>query len=79
MSLRVEFTVEPFVLGHPGPHVLAAVDAVRDWGVEVDFGPFGSNFAVDPADVGQVVGVLLDAAYRNGATHVTVQVGGSDE
>lgn len=78
--LEVVFTVEPFVVGHPGPHVLAAVEAVRTWGVEVEFGPFGSNFTVSATDVGRVVGVLLDAAYANGATHVTVQVGsGEDE
>jgi uncharacterized protein YqgV (UPF0045/DUF77 family) len=74
--LDVVFTVEPFVVGNPGPHVLAAVEAVRERGVEVEFGPFGSSFAVAPEGVGAVVGALLDAAYANGATQVTVQVGG---
>jgi uncharacterized protein YqgV (UPF0045/DUF77 family) len=74
--LDVVFTVEPFVVGSPGPHVLAAVDAVKACGVEVEFGPFGSTFNVATDAVGKVVGALLDAAYANGATHVTVQVGG---
>ena len=74
--LDVVFTVEPFVVGNPGPHVLAAVDAVKAWGVEVEMGPFGSTFNVAADGVGKVVGALLDAAYANGATHVTVQVGG---
>lgn len=75
--LEVVFTVEPFVVGNPGPHVLAAVEAVRSSGAEVEFGPFGSTFSVAPDAVGSVVGALLDAAYANGATQVTVQVGGS--
>lgn len=75
--LEVVFTVEPFVVGNPGPHVLAAVEAVRASGAEVEFGPFGSTFTVSPEGVGAVVGSLLDAAYANGATQVTVQVGGS--
>ena len=31
--VRIEFTVEPFVDGHPGPHVAAAIGAVeaRGW------------------------------------------------
>ena len=77
--LEVTFTVEPFVAGQPGPHVLAAVDAVRSSGRDVEFGPFGSTFSVDSADVGRVVGGLLDAAYANGASHVTVQVDGVDQ
>jgi uncharacterized protein YqgV (UPF0045/DUF77 family) len=71
----VVFTVEPFVVGNPGPHVLAAVDAVKAHGVEVEFGPFGSTFRVAADGVGKVVGALLDAAYAHGATQVTVQVG----
>ena len=77
--LEVTFTVEPFVAGHPGPHVLAAVDAVRSFGPDVEFGPFGSTFSVGPSDVGRIVGALLDAAYSNGASHVTVQVDGMDQ
>jgi hypothetical protein len=74
--LEVTFTVEPFVAGQPGPHVLAAVDAVRALGADVEFGPFGSTFIVAPDQVGRAVGGLLDAAYAHGATHVTVQVDG---
>jgi uncharacterized protein YqgV (UPF0045/DUF77 family) len=77
--LDVVFTVEPFVVGNPGPHVLAAVDAVTACGVEVEFGPFGSTFSVAPDAVGKVVGALLYAAYANGATHVMVQVGGAQQ
>ena len=72
--LHLEFTVEPFVEGNPGPHVLAAVAAVEQHGIHVEFGPFGSSCDVPVAEVGVVVGSLLTAAYGNGATHVSVHV-----
>jgi uncharacterized protein YqgV (UPF0045/DUF77 family) len=71
---HVEFTVEPFVEGRPGPHVAAAIDAARASGAVVDVGPFGSSCEVASADVGAVVGSITDAAIGHGATHVTVHV-----
>jgi uncharacterized protein YqgV (UPF0045/DUF77 family) len=70
----VEFTIEPFVEGRPGPHVTAAIDAARVRDVEVDVGPFGSSCTVGLASVGELVGSISDAAFANGATHVTVHV-----
>jgi uncharacterized protein YqgV (UPF0045/DUF77 family) len=70
--LRVEFTVEPFVEGQPGRHVLAAVEAVESLGVEVEFGPFGSSFEAEAPLAGRAVQALLDAAHAHGATHVNV-------
>ncbi|HET6950328.1 MAG TPA: hypothetical protein VFI47_08135 [Acidimicrobiales bacterium] len=49
MSLVVEFTIEPFVEGEPGPHVRAAVDAARASGLAVDFGPFGTTVSAGGA------------------------------
>jgi len=71
---HVEFTIEPFVEGRPGPHVTAAIEAARDRDVEVDVGPFGSSCTVDLVGVGELVGSISDAAFANGATHVTVHV-----
>ncbi len=72
--LRVEFTVEPFVEGNPGRHVMAAVDAVRHLGPEIEFGPFGSEFtALDDVAVA-AVSALVGAAYSNGATHVNLHI-----
>jgi predicted transcriptional regulator YheO len=70
--VRVEFIVEPFVEGRPGPHVRAAVAAVEQRGFAVDFGPFGSVFDAPADQVGEVVQALLDAAYERGATRVQV-------
>ena len=68
----VEFTIEPFVEGRPGPHVTAAIEAARTHGVEVDMGPFGSSGSVGLDAVGALVASVSDAAFANGATHVTV-------
>jgi uncharacterized protein YqgV (UPF0045/DUF77 family) len=73
-SVVVEFTVEPFVEGKPGPHVTQAVAAVEARGLTVDFGPFGSSFTVDVSKMPDVVGELMRAAYANGATVVSVSV-----
>lgn len=70
----VEFTIEPFVEGRPGPHVTAAIDAARSHGAEVDIGPFGSSCTVDLATVGDVVRSVTAAAFGNGASHVSVHV-----
>ena len=70
----VEFTIEPFVEGRPGPHVTAAIAAAEARGLDVEVGPFGSSVVVELADVGALVGALSDAALANGATHVSVHV-----
>ena len=70
----VEFTIEPFVEGTPGPHVMAAIDAVRACDVDVEIGPFGTACTVELRAVGALVGSFTDAAMANGATHVSVHV-----
>lgn len=71
---HVEFTIEPFVEGRPGPHVHAAIKAAGEHGAVVEIGPFGSSCTVDLDDVGALVGAIADAAFTHGATHVTVHV-----
>ena len=73
-QLVVEFIVEPFVDGHPGPHVLAAVDAATEAGADVEFGPFGSTGRVDADSMPDVVAAITRAAFANGATHLTLNV-----
>jgi len=70
--LLVEFTIEPFVEGHPGPHVLAAVAAVEALGIEVEFGPFGSSCVIDDSLAGSVTGAIIASAYAHDATHVVL-------
>jgi uncharacterized protein YqgV (UPF0045/DUF77 family) len=68
----VEFTIEPFVEGQPGPHVTSAVDAVRALGAEVEFGPFGTSCTVPDHQAGAVCKAAIDAALANGATHISL-------
>jgi uncharacterized protein YqgV (UPF0045/DUF77 family) len=70
----VEFTIEPFVEGQPGPHVTKAVAAVEQHGVTVDFGPFGSTFTASPDAMPVIVADLMREAYANGATFVSLSV-----
>lgn len=68
----IEFTVEPFVEGRPGPHVTSAVAAAEALGAEVEFGPFGSSCRVPAQRAAEVAAAVLAAALANGATHVSL-------
>jgi hypothetical protein len=70
--LTLEFTIEPFVEGQPGPHVLQAVAAAEALGATVDFGPFGSSCVVPAVRAGEVANAVITAAFANGATHVSL-------
>jgi uncharacterized protein YqgV (UPF0045/DUF77 family) len=74
MRAHVEFTVEPFVEGTPGPHVTAAVEAVRRSGLEPDMGPFGTTVEGERAAVLAAIVAALDAAADSGADRVSMQL-----
>jgi uncharacterized protein YqgV (UPF0045/DUF77 family) len=74
MVLRIEFTVEPFTDGEPGPHVHAAVAAARTRGVEVDFGPFGSSVEGEDDEVLATADAVTRAAIGAGASRVSLQI-----
>ncbi len=76
---RVEFTIEPFVEGRPGPHVTAAVAAAQSLGVDVELGPFGSGCTARTARTHLVVSAIVEAALANGATHVNIDVTAIDD
>jgi hypothetical protein len=77
--LTLEFTIEPFVEGNPGPHVLQAVAAAEAFGLTVDFGPFGSTCVVPAHQAGDVAQAILTAAFANGATHVSLAADRTDD
>ena len=77
--LTVEFTIEPFIEGSPGAHVTAAVAAVEKLGLIVEFGPFGSSFSVPKSELPEAIADLMRAAYANGATFVSVDVGSIED
>lgn len=70
----MEFTIEPFNEGQPGPHVIAPADALREMGVDVEFGPFGSSCVVSDDQVGETVAAVVRIALERGASHVNVHV-----
>lgn len=74
MHLSVEFTIEPFVEGDPGPHVGAGIDAVRATGAEVDVGPFGTTAHGDAEVVLRAVEALCRGAIAAGAERVSLQL-----
>ncbi|MCU1466348.1 MAG: hypothetical protein JWM72_2276 [Actinomycetia bacterium] len=74
MALRIEFTVEPFRDGTPGPHVHAAVEAASAAGLPVDFGPFGSSVEGDDDQVLAAADSVVRAAMAAGATRVSLQI-----
>jgi uncharacterized protein YqgV (UPF0045/DUF77 family) len=74
MVLRIEFTVEPFNDGEPGPHVHAAVAAARSQGVEVEFGPFGSSVEGADDQVLAAADAVARAAMAAGASRLSMQI-----
>lgn len=76
--MRAEFTVEPFIDGHPGPHVQAAITAAEASGASVSVGPFGTAAEGDASTVLAAVDAALRAAVDAGATRVTVQLSSDD-
>jgi uncharacterized protein YqgV (UPF0045/DUF77 family) len=74
MTLHVEFTVEPFVEGSPGPHVQAAVTAAQEAGLTVEFGPFGTVVTGEERAMLDAVDAIVRAAIGAGATRVSLQL-----
>jgi uncharacterized protein YqgV (UPF0045/DUF77 family) len=74
MTLQLEFTVEPFVEGVPGPHVQAAVGAAEAAGLTVEFGPFGTAVSGDDDAVLAAIQAIVRAAVEAGASRVSLQV-----
>jgi uncharacterized protein YqgV (UPF0045/DUF77 family) len=73
-QLAVEFLIEPFSEGTPGPHVEAALSAFAERKIAVEMGPF-ANTAEGPID--DVTAAMADAfkrAVEAGATSVRVQL-----
>lgn len=73
-SVRVEFIIEPFVLGDPGPHVVAAVAVAEAAGLAPDMGPFATTATGELSDVLESLGELVRAGFASGATSVQIRV-----
>jgi uncharacterized protein YqgV (UPF0045/DUF77 family) len=71
---RVEFTIEPFVEGRPGSHVTEPISALRELGIDVEIGPFGTGCSVADDQAAEAVASIVSHAVANGATHVNIDV-----
>lgn len=74
MALSAEFTIEPFVPGAPGPHVISAIEAARATGAVVEVGAFGNVVTGGDEAVLGAIEAATRAAIQHGATRVAVQV-----
>jgi uncharacterized protein YqgV (UPF0045/DUF77 family) len=75
MGLIAEFSVEPFVPGAPGPHVVAALDAARNTGATIVVGPFGNEITAETEEtVLFALGEAIRAGLGAGATRVAAEV-----
>lgn len=72
MPARAEFTVEPFEEGTPGPHVLAAIEAVSH--LEHEVGPFGTTVEGSLDEVLAAVAAVNRAAMAAGASRVSLNL-----
>lgn len=72
--LRLTFTIEPFVAGHPGPHVEAGIAAVSAEGLEVEMGPFDNVAVGDEDRIVRAVASLVRQSVASGATRLAIQV-----
>lgn len=71
---QVEFVIEPFVEGSPGPHVRSGIDAMVARGLDVSMGPFGSSVSGEVQELADAVGAMVTAAVSDGARRVLVEV-----
>ncbi|MEE8457186.1 MAG: thiamine-binding protein [Acidimicrobiia bacterium] len=70
----VEFAIEPFSEGSPGPHVMAGIAAMETQGLSVSMGPFGSTVTGAVDEVSGAIGLMVAAAAQDGAERVLVEV-----
>jgi hypothetical protein len=71
---RLDFTIEPFIEGHPGRHVTEPVRILESKGVDVEFGAFGSSCIAADEIMPELVAEVVRAAFAHGATHVNLEL-----
>lgn len=72
--VHIEFFVEPFSEGSPGPHVEAAIAAFEDLGIATDVGPFATTASGEPEQLAQAVAVMIRDATQAGATRIALRL-----
>lgn len=72
--VHIEFFVEPFKEGTPGPHVQAAVTAFSDAGMEPEVGPFATTATGEVDQVARATSAMVREALLAGATRIVLRV-----
>jgi uncharacterized protein YqgV (UPF0045/DUF77 family) len=70
----VDFVIEPFNEGAPGPHVMSGIKAIETSGLRVSMGPFGSTVSGTVDEVSGAFGAMVTAAAHDGANRILVEV-----
>lgn len=73
-TIYIEFFVEPFEEGAPGPHVEAAVAAFEDLDIPTEVGPFATTASGDPEQVARAVAAMIRESMRAGATRIALRI-----
>lgn len=71
---RAEVLVEPFRENAPGPHVIAAIEALDAAGLSPDMGPFATETHGDLDITVDAIARLLRASFDAGADAVQVRI-----
>lgn len=74
VSAHLEMLVEPFQEDDPGPHVLAAIDAIEQSGFSVEMGPFASTAEGELDALLDALGRALKAGFAHGAQRISVSI-----
>ena len=72
--VHIEVLVEPFKENDPGPHVMAAVEAMQTAGLDADMGPFATTAEGDLDAIIAATTELLRQSFDAGADSVQVRV-----
>ncbi len=78
VNVKSEVLVEPFRLNEPGPHVVAAIEALEELGLEPDMGPFATEAKGELSVTIEAVARLLHASFAAGADAVQVRIERTD-
>ncbi len=72
--VHIEFFVEPFSEGSPGPHVAAAIAAFERLGVTTEVGPFGTTASGDVEQLAEGAATMIRDALEAGATRIALRL-----
>ncbi len=73
-SGRLEILVEPFRESDPGPHVNAAIDALRAAELDVDMGPFATVADGELEVLIDALAAALRDGFAGGADGVQIRI-----